>query len=278
MTILSFIFKCDLDLLPTWANVANEQLCQIILFWNPCINEEVIAQTGSNDDHFIIWPSSVTLTFNLPEQMFQMNNSTKLFWNLRINLKVMALTNSIYDHFIIWPSCMTLTFNLSEQMFQMAFLLLKENNCTKLFWNPCINVEVMARTSSMTSFSFDLQVWPSTYLNKMFSNGTSTPQGEQLCKIILKSIHKYRSYGPDKLNLWPFPHLTFKCDFNLQPTWTNVSNGTSTPQGEHLCQITLKSMHNTKRKHIHWTEVVTTMSRSLKRNCYSILKPTLKTV
>ena len=29
----------------------------------------------------------------------------------------------------------------------MALLLLKENNCAKLFWNPCINVEVMARTN-----------------------------------------------------------------------------------------------------------------------------------
>ena len=27
------------------------------------------------------------------------------------------------------------------------------------------------------------------------------PQGEQLCRIILKCMHKCRSYGPDKLNL-----------------------------------------------------------------------------
>ena len=45
------------------------------------------------------------------------------------------------------------------------------------------------------------------------------------------------------LNFWPFSHLTFKCDLDLQPTWTNISNGTSTPWGEHLCQIILKSMH-----------------------------------
>ena len=32
------------------------------------------------NDHFIVWPSSVTLTFNLPEQMFQLNNCAKLFW------------------------------------------------------------------------------------------------------------------------------------------------------------------------------------------------------
>ena len=40
---------------------------------------------------------------------------------------------------------MTLTFNIPEQMFQMALLLVKVNNCAKLFRNPCINVQVMAR-------------------------------------------------------------------------------------------------------------------------------------
>ena len=32
------------------------------------------------------------------------------------------------------------------------------------------------------------------------------------------------SYGPDKLNLRPFYHLTFKSDLDFQPTSTNVSN------------------------------------------------------
>ena len=39
------------------------------------------------------------------------------------------------------------TFNLPEQMFQMAFLLLKENSCAKLFKDPCIYVQVMAWTN-----------------------------------------------------------------------------------------------------------------------------------
>ena len=65
----------------------------------------------------------------------------------------MARTSSIYDHFIIWPSSVTLAFNLTEQMFQMTLLLLKENNWAILFWNPCINVEDVARTSSI--------IWPS---------------------------------------------------------------------------------------------------------------------
>ena len=45
------------------------------------------------------------------------------------------------------------------------------------------------------------------------SNGTSTLQGEHLCKIILKSMHIYRSYDPEKLI-----YVTFKCDLDLQPT------------------------------------------------------------
>ena len=110
------------------------------LFWNPYINVEVMVQTSSIFDHFIIWPSSVTLIFNLSWEMFQMalllfkeNNCAKLFWNSYTNVEVMARTSLIYDHFIIWPSKVTLTFNLPKQTYQIALLLLKENNCAKLF-------------------------------------------------------------------------------------------------------------------------------------------------
>ena len=61
---------------------------------------------------------------------------------------------------------------------------------------------------------------------------------ENTCKIILKSVHTCRSYGPEKLI-----YVTFKCDLDRQPTLKNVSNGTSPPQGQQLCQIILKSMH-----------------------------------
>ena len=30
-------------------------------------------------DHFIVWPSSVTLNFNIPEQLFQMNSCANIF-------------------------------------------------------------------------------------------------------------------------------------------------------------------------------------------------------
>ena len=75
------------------------------------------------NDHFLVWPSWVILTFNWPEQMFQMNNCAKLFLNPFINIGVMAQTSSIYDHFIIWPSGVTLTFNLPED--QMCQIILK---------------------------------------------------------------------------------------------------------------------------------------------------------
>ena len=146
-------------------------------------------------DHFIIWPSSVTLTFNLlPKQILQIallynneSNCARLFRNLCLNVEVMA--SSIYDHFNILPSNVTLTINLPKEVFQMVLLLFKENNCAKLFWNPCLNVYRSHGKLSLWSFyhltfqcDLDLQ---SSKTN--VSTGTTTPQ-EHLCKTILK-IH-----------------------------------------------------------------------------------------
>ena len=88
------------------------------------------------------------------------------------------------------------------------------------------------------TFKWDLDL-QHTWINT--SNDTSS-QGEQLCQIILKSMHKCRSYGPDKLNLWPFYHLTFKCDLDFQPTWTNVSMGLLLLKENNVPNY-LKSMH-----------------------------------
>ena len=75
----------------------------------------------------------------------------------------MVLKSSIYDHFDLYLTPVTLTFNQPEKMFQMALLLLKGNNCTQLFRNPCINVQVMLWTSSITVFDhFNLYLTPVT--------------------------------------------------------------------------------------------------------------------
>ena len=144
----------------------------------------------------------------------------------------------------------------------------------------------MARKSSIYDH-FDLYLTPVTLtLNlpeKNVSNGPSPSPGQQLCKIILKSMHKCISYAPDKLNIciWPFWPLFDPCDLDLQPNWKNVSNGMSPPQGQQMCQIVLKSMHYCTSygpdksgqmhgrmhwlthwcTHIHRTKIVTTMSR-----------------
>ena len=81
-------------------------------------------------------------------------------------------------------------------------------------------------------------------------------------------LHQYnKSYDLDK-------NLTFKCDLYLGPTLTNVSNGTSTRNGEHLWLIILKSVHYCRsygqirtdgrtraHTHIYRTVIVTAMSR-----------------
>ena len=87
-------------------------------------------------DHFDLYLTPVTVTFNLPEKMFQMTlllledkNSycAKLFLKSMHKCKVMARTSSIYIHFDLYLTPVTLTFNLPEKNFQMALLLLEGN-------------------------------------------------------------------------------------------------------------------------------------------------------
>ena len=156
----------------------------------------------------------------------------------------MTHTSSIYDHFIIWPSSVTLTFNLCKQMFWTALLLLEDNNYAKLFWNPCINVPVMAQTSSIYDH-FDLYFTPVTLTfklrEKMFLMALLLFKDNNCAKLFLKSMHKCTSYSPDKLYIWPFWPLFDPCDLDLPEK--NVSNGTSPPRRQQLCKIILKSMH-----------------------------------
>ena len=55
-------------------------------------------------------------------------------------------------------------------------------------------------------------------------------------------MHKCRRYGLDKLSLWPFYHLTFKCDLDLQPE--QMFRMTLLLLKENNCaKLFLKSMH-----------------------------------
>ena len=188
------------------------------LFWNPCINVPVMARTSSIYDHFDLYLTLETLTFNLPEKMFQMallllkdNNCAKLFWNPCVNVPVMARTSSIYDHFDPYLNLETLTFNLPEKMSQMALLLLKDNNCAKLF---------LKSMHKCTRYGPDkLNIWQFWHLFdpcdldlqptwKNVSNGTFLLQGNNTVKLFwnpcinvqvilrLSSIHVYDHFDP----------------------------------------------------------------------------------
>ena len=82
---------------------------------------------------FIIWPSSVTLTFNLPKQIFKWHyyssrrKPVQRYFEIH-KYRSYGRDKLIYDHFIIWPSSVTLTSNLPKKKFQMTLLLLKDKN------------------------------------------------------------------------------------------------------------------------------------------------------
>ena len=113
---------------------------------------------------------------------------------------------------------MTLTLDLSQQTFRMTLVLIKYNNCAKLFSNLSINVEVMHWTRSILLFDLQLWPWPWTCITIIISHDTSTHQEEQLCQVIFKSIHKCRSYAPDKVNfvVWP-SNVNLTLDISQQP-------------------------------------------------------------
>ena len=201
------------------------------LFWNPCINVPVMARTSSIYDHFYLYLCPVTLTFNLPENMFQIalllsedNNCAKLFWNPCINVQVMARTSSIYDHFDLYLTPVTLIFNRPEKMFQMALLLLKENNCAKLFWNPCINVQVMAWTSSIYDH-FDLYLTPVTLIfigpEKIFKMALPLLEDNNCAKLFWNpciNVQVMARISSIHVRIWLFWPLFDPCDLDLQPT------------------------------------------------------------
>ena len=112
----------------------------------------------------------------------------------------MSWTSSTYDHFIIWPSNVTFTFNLPKQMANDTSTPQKEHLCQIIFkfMHKCISygldkVNLWPFYQSTLTCDLDLQpIWTNVL------NGISTRQGEQLCQVILKSMHKCTSYDPDK--------------------------------------------------------------------------------
>ena len=85
----------------------------------------------------------------------------------------------------------TLTYNLRERKnVSNGTCPPQGQQLCKIIWNPCINVQVMARRSSIYDH-FDLYLTPVTLTfnvpEKNVSDGTFPPQGQQLCKILFES-------------------------------------------------------------------------------------------
>ena len=195
-----------------------------------------------------LWPWPWTYLKKGFKWQFSCSGTTTVqnyFWNSCINVPIMARTSSIYDHLtFIWPLWPWPSTYLKKG-FKWLFSFSRTTTVQNYFWNSCINVQVMAQKSSIYDH-FDLYLTPVTLTfnlsEKNVSNGTSPPQG-QLCKIILKSINKCTSHGPDKLNIWPFWPLLDPCDLDLQPIWKMFQMALFLLKDNNCAKLFLKFMH-----------------------------------
>ena len=83
----------------------------------------------------------------------------------------------------------------------------------------------------------DLDLW-GTDLG--LAHATPTDEDECICEIILNSIEKSQSNGPDKLNLSQFWPLTSKCDLDLWGTDLIRAHAAPTDDEECICEIIFK--------------------------------------
>ena len=137
------------------------------------------------------WPSTYKKCFKWHFSSSRTTTAQNYFWNPCImyqlwpgQLQYMTILTFIWP---LWPWPPTYL-----KMFQMTLLLFKDNNCAKL----CLK-----SMHKCTSYGPDeLNIWPFWPLFdpcdldlqptwKNVSNGTFPPRGQQLCKIILKSMH-----------------------------------------------------------------------------------------
>ena len=160
-------------------------------------------KTSSNYDHLIIWQSSVTFTFNVPEQIFQMALLLLKENNCQIILKSMHKCRGYgLDKPNLWPFYHSIfKCDLDRQStwtnISNGTATTQEKLLYQIILKSMLKVEVMARTSSIYDHFI---IWPSSVtLTFNMPEQMFQMTQEQLCQI-LKSMHKCRSYGPDKLN------------------------------------------------------------------------------
>jgi hypothetical protein len=104
-------------------------------------------------------------------------------------------------------------------------------------------ISVMVRTSWIwanfdiwppsVTLTFEVQTWFLRMPHRLMMRNAYV-------KYFLNSIEKYQSYGPDKLNLSKFWHLTSKCDLDLWGTDLILAHAAPTDDEECICEIIFK--------------------------------------
>ena len=74
-------------------------------------------------------------------------------------------------------------------------------------------------------------------IDVIFSHDTPSNNGEQMCKMILKSHNEWHSNGPDKLIYGHFWPSNSNCDLDLGDIDVILSHDTPSNDGEQMCQM-----------------------------------------
>jgi hypothetical protein len=116
----------------------------------------------------------------------------------------------------LWPLCVTLTLAAGTWTLHATIHLTVVNICAKLYWNPCMHVEVLLWTNVFqwplsVTLTFDLEAWfmPATWL--LIVGNIST-------KFSLKFLHGCRRYTLDK-NWTPPAQLPARGETIIRPVF-----------------------------------------------------------
>ena len=135
-----------------WLHVRN--ICAK-LFQSPPRNDEFTVQTSCIINIFVIWPLSMTLTFELGTwilcmtcRLLMRNICAKLFQNSPINDEFTVQTSCIMPTLNLWHRSVTLTYKLRSWVLCLTSHLYMVNICAKFAPNPSINDEFTVCTRS----------------------------------------------------------------------------------------------------------------------------------
>ena len=192
------------------------------------------------------WPSSLTLTLNRygrhmdsARRLREMNMWHKFNENPSSRSGDMERTRKTGSN--LWPSSLTLTLNRYGWHMGSARRLCEVKHVTQVSWKSLkqfqrYGADTKNRLKPMT-FKPDLDLQPVWSAHGFC---TLPPWGEHVTQVSWKSLKPFWRYGADTKNrLKP---MTFKPDLDIEPVWSAHRFCMSPPRGEHVTQISWKSL------------------------------------